>query len=89
MRDGWSETAKRFHVALRQAMMSHSGKTLKTSEIKTIVQGIPTIAEHAELIYPSDHCINHTNKGACNCSMTEHAIFERIRHGIYRVRNIA
>jgi len=86
---GFRETSARFHDGLKQAMASRSGETLRTSQIKRIVEGVLNLAEHAQWIHPSDHCINHMNEGACYCALTDEAIFEQIRHGIYRVRNMA
>lgn len=39
-----------------------------------------------QFVYPSDHRINLTNEGACDCAMTDRALFERIRRGEFRVR---
>lgn len=86
---GFRETSARFHDDLKQAMLGYSGETLRTSQIKSIVMSSPDMTEHAQWIYPSDHCINHWNEGACYCALTDEAIFEKIRHGIYRVRKIA
>jgi hypothetical protein len=86
---GFGETSRRFHDALWQAMAGHGGETLRTSQIKTIVESFPILTEHVQWIYPSDHCINHTNKGACYCALTYDTIFDQIGHGVYRVRNMA
>jgi hypothetical protein len=85
----WRETSTRFHKDLKQAMISRKGETLRTSQVRKIVESYPILAKDAQFIYPSDHCINHTNEGACYCALTEEAIFEKIRHGVYRVRSIA
>jgi hypothetical protein len=85
----WRETMTKYHNNLKHAVMHHSGEVLKTSQIKKIIEGDPSLAADAQFVFPSDHCINHTNKGACYCAMTEEAIFEKIRHGMYRVRNLA
>lgn len=85
----WQETSTKFHDGLKQAVTRHSGETLRTSQIKKIVESNPSLAAHAQFVFPSDHCINHTNKGACYCALTEEAIFEKVRHGVYRVRNMA
>jgi|GEM_PF-320733 len=85
----WRETITKYHNNLKNAVMRHSGEVLKTSQIKKIIEGDPSLAKDAQFVFPSDHCINHTNKGACYCAMTEEAIFEKVRHGMYRVRNIA
>ena len=83
------EKSTRFHDGLKQAMASRSGETLRTSQIRRIVESVPNLVDHADWVYPSDHCINHTNKGACRCALSEEAIFEKIGYGKYRVRNTA
>ena len=85
----WRETMTKYHNNLKNAVMRHSGEVLKTSQIKKIIEGDPSLAADAQFVFPSDHCIDHTNKGACYCAMTEEAIFEKVKHGVYRVRNIA
>ena len=87
--NGWRETSTKHHNDLKRAVMRHSGEILKTSQIKKIIEGDPSLAANAQFVYPSDHCINHTNEGACYCAMTEEAIFEKVRRGFYRVRNFA
>jgi hypothetical protein len=82
----WRDVSVQFHDELKKAMARHSGQALKTSQIKRIVEGTPSLAEDAQFLYPSDHCINHTNKGACYCAETEKAIFEKVKRGLYCVR---
>lgn len=84
--NNWRKTASRFHANLYQLMRRYSGETLKTSQIKKIIEDSAGFTKDAQFIYPSDHCTNHTNEGACYCALTENAIFEKIRHGVYRVR---
>ncbi|MBN1364562.1 MAG: hypothetical protein JW976_07145 [Syntrophaceae bacterium] len=83
---GWREKAAKYHNDLKQTMIRYRGKILQTSHIREIIEQHPVLAKDSQFVYPSDHCINHTNKGACYCALTEEAIFEQIRHGIYRVR---
>jgi hypothetical protein len=45
----------------------------------------PTLVKDTQWIILSDHCVNHTNKGACRCAKTELALFERLSRGIYRI----
>jgi hypothetical protein len=84
----WTTTSARFHDDLKNAMQSHQGRELETSDIRKLIKKEPTLAHNVQLIYPSDHCINHTNKGACSCAQTDGAIFMRLRKGLYRIRNI-
>lgn len=87
--NGWKKTSAKFHDDLKQAMKAYRGRELKTSEINDIIKNNQTLSSNAQFIQPPDHCSNHTNKGACYCAMTEQAIFKKIRHGVYLVRNMA
>jgi len=87
--NGWRVTSARFHDGLKQAMSRYRNSELTTAEIRKIVEHTPGLADHAQFIYPSDHCINHTNKGACWCALTDKAIFKRIRRGVFFIRNMA
>ncbi len=87
--NGWSATSARYHDKLRNLMLRHQGRELKTSDIRKLIENEPELAQDVQLIYPSDHCINHTNKGACFCAHTDEAIFSRLRKGWYQVLNKA
>jgi hypothetical protein len=86
---GWTATATRLHDDLKQAMKPYQGRELTTSKIADIVKSIPRLAHNAQFIQPSDHCSNHTNNGPCTCALTDRAIFDRLRRGLYYVRNVA
>ena len=83
---GWRGVAAKYHDDLRGAVAKHKGQVLKTSEVAAIVRAVTSIGKDAQFVYPSDHCVNHTNDGACYCAMTDRALFERIRRGEFRVR---
>jgi hypothetical protein len=86
---GWKKTSAKYHNSLKQLMLSHKGETLRTSQINEIVRRHSIVAVYdAQYILPSDHCINHTNGGACYCALTGQAIFKRIHRGVYQVRNM-
>ena len=82
---GWEKFATEFHDRLEEVMIPYKNDVLKTSEIKTIIEKVPEFHGKEQWIYPSDHCSNHTNKGACRCALTEDAIFKRMKRGLYRV----
>ena len=86
---GWTKTVSRFHNDLKLVMEPYQGRQLRTNEIAKIVLDTPTLAHDAQFIFPSDHCINHTNKGACVCALHGEGepIFEKIKHGLFLVRN--
>ena len=86
---GWTKTASRFHDDLKHAMEPHQGTQLKTFEIGEIIKNIPNLADDVQYIQPPDHCINHTNGGACTCALKGEAIFEQLQRGLYYVRNVA
>ncbi len=82
---GWEKLASKFHDKLKQVMRPYKNDVLETARIKNIIEKVPDFHGQEQWIYPSDHCINHTNKGACYCAETENAIFEKIARGKYRV----
>ena len=82
---GFEKFASKFHDQLKVTMIPYKNTVLKTAEIKNIIKSVPTFKGQKQWIYPSDHCINHTNKGACYCSMTKNALFFQIARGKYRV----
>ncbi|MFH1079442.1 MAG: hypothetical protein V1766_04130 [Pseudomonadota bacterium] len=82
---GWEKFASKFHDELDMVMSPYKNNVLKTAKIKSIIQSVPTFKRQEQWIFPSDHCINHTNKGACYCAMTENAIFSQIARGKYRI----
>jgi hypothetical protein len=81
----WSVVTK-WHQPLRAAMIPHAGQTMGTRQINVVINSIPGIGNEAQFVQPSDHCTNHTNAGACQCAMTDGAIFERLGHASYLVR---
>jgi hypothetical protein len=87
--NGWTATATRLHDDLKNAMKPYQGRELTTAKIANIAKSNPSLAQDAQLIQPSDHCSNHTNNGACTCALTDRAIFDRLRRGLYYVRNAA
>lgn len=83
----YADTASKYHNFIVDAMAHHKGKILQKNEIiKVLVSEFPELELKQEWILPSDHCINHANKGACYCSKDRNAIFEKIGHGKYKVR---
>ena len=83
---GFSGFVSKYHKKLSEAMSPHRGKVLMNPEIRKILfTSYPELKIKEEWILPSDHCRNHTNKGACYCSMSDKAIFDRIGWGKYLV----
>ena len=82
---GWEKFASSFHDKLKEVMLPYKNKTLQTARIKEIIEKVNDFRGQEQWIYPSDHCINHTNKGACYCAETKDAIFEKKSQGLYRV----
>lgn len=87
--NGWTKSVSKFHNDLELAMKPYQGMELETSKIAKIIIDTPNLAHDAKFIFPSDHCINHTNKGACVCALLGEGepIFEKIKRGLYLVRN--
>ncbi|MDQ5909957.1 MAG: hypothetical protein QG599_2052 [Pseudomonadota bacterium] len=86
--NGWTKTVSRFHNDLKVAMEPYQGRQLRTHEIAKITFNTPNLTHDSQFIYPSDHCINHTNKGSCFCVLHGEGepIFEKIKRGLYLVR---
>ncbi len=83
---GWRKVSTKYHEDLANAVATYKGDVLTSAEIAGIVRSVPGMQKDAQFIYPSDHCVNHTNDGACDCAMTDRAIFVQIRRGEYRIR---
>ena len=82
---GFEKFASKFHDKLKEIISPYKNKNLSTAQIKEIIEAIPVFQGQEQWIYPSDHCKNHTNKGACYCAETEDSLFERIAKGKYHV----
>jgi len=82
---GWEKFASKFHDKFKEEMTHYKNKVLRTAEIKEIIENTNDFRGNEKWIQASDHCKNHTNKGACYCAETEEALFERIGWGQYRV----
>jgi hypothetical protein len=83
---GFSDEVSKYHKKLFDAMVPHKGEILDNSQIKRILITFDEKLKSKEAwILPSDHCRNHTNKGACYCSMSIKAIFNRVGRGKYLV----
>ena len=83
----FTDEVSKYHNALRMAMVPHQGCRLVNREIASILlQSNPDLSNKIDWIMASDHCADHTNQGACTCSMTKNAIFNRIGRGKYLVR---
>ena len=79
--------ASTYHDYIVEAMENYKGQDLKTGEIlKILINRFPELEVRKDWIQPPDHCINHTNKGACYCAETDKAVFEQVKHGTYKVR---
>lgn len=75
----------RHHDELQALMQRHAGEILTSAQIKSLFsKAYPALK--VDWVSPSDHCGNHTCKGACHCALTEGAIFTRVGHGTYEVR---
>lgn len=83
---GHTTTVSKFHDSLAQAVLPLRGREVSPAEIKqAFVDAFPQQEDQKDWVMPSDHCRNHTNKGACECAQTERALFEQLERGRYRV----
>ena len=83
---GFSDEVSKYHKKLLESMIPHRGQVLTNPEIRRIlITKYPELEAKDDWILPSDHCRNHTCKGACYCSMSDKAIFNREGRGRYKV----
>jgi len=81
----FSETVSRYHEAYATAVAPRRGSLMTKAEIDAAVADVIADPKVLQWLFPSDHCSNHSNDGACECAQTDHAIFHRIGRGTYRV----
>lgn len=70
------------HYRFVEAFKHMAGQELETNQIEAIMLdkfGIPSGSAR-----PNDHA--EGNKDECGCARTDDRIFDRIGHGLYRVR---
>jgi hypothetical protein len=82
---GFEKFSSKFHNKLKEVMVPYKNKILQTARFIKIIEQVHDFRGQEQWIYPSDHCRNHTNKGACYCAETDAALFEKIARGQYRV----
>jgi hypothetical protein len=85
LESGWRSVSEKYHEELRRVMAPRKNEIMRTAQIAAIIRQTPGMVKDAQFIYPSDHCVNHTNAGACFCAMTDRAIFKQISRGIYLI----
>jgi hypothetical protein len=83
---GFTPTVSRYHDALANAMRPYKGQELTTAKIKEYIRQSSELQDVEQWVLPSDHCQNHTCKGACRCATSDRAIFVKVRRGAYLVR---
>lgn len=81
----FSSTVSQYHADLARIMRPFQSRELTMAEIKELVEADSGHGE-AQWVQPSDHCKNHRREGACECALSDSAIFERIEWNRYRVR---
>jgi hypothetical protein len=75
------------HDALVRALAGKSGQSLSAAEIKQLVEEqVPELGKDSQWLHPTDHCDNHTIKGACRCSNTEDAPLSLVSRGLFLIR---
>jgi len=81
----FASTVSGYHSTYAAAMAPFRGNLMTKAEIDVAVAEAIADPKVRQWLLPSDHCSNHSNDGACGCAQTDHAIFERVGHGRYRV----
>jgi hypothetical protein len=86
---GMTRTVGAYHDRLVQAVAGMMGREVTQAEVKAAYAAAhPDRPGDLKWVMAADHCVNHTNRGACACSMTDDAVFERVARNHYRVRAI-
>lgn len=76
---------KKIHDNLLRTLKSKQGEEITRDKLRTLYQEqFPN--ENVDWVQATDHCVNRTNKGACDCAQTDAAIFEWIEEGLYKIR---
>ena len=71
------------HRRFLEAFKHMGGQELETNQIeKIILKKFPEMPLGS--VRPNDH--GEGNKGACKCARTNNKIFDKIRHGLYKVK---
>jgi hypothetical protein len=70
------------HYRFVEAFKNLSGETFETSQIEQIM--MDKFGMIQESVRPNDHA--EGNKDECPCANTDARIFDRIKHGVYKVR---
>ncbi len=82
----YSRTANQYHNELTRAMQPLRGRCITPPKVREVlITKFPKLAKVQDWVRPSDHCCNHSNRGACGCANTKDALFERVKRGHYRV----
>jgi len=83
----FTSATQRTHAPLIRALTGKRGQTLRTREIKKMVEELaPEIGADIQWLHPTDHCENHRVKGACLCAETDKAPLTYLSRGLFRVR---
>ena len=83
---GYGRIATKYHKTLETLLTPHRGEVITPAHLRSYLRRNSRLSpEQVAWVLPSDHCVNHTNKGACECACTPGALFERVEHGRYRV----
>jgi hypothetical protein len=76
---------KKIHDNLLRLLGSRQGREISRAELRNLYQEkYPN--ENVDWVQATDHCINRTNKGACECAKTDAAIFQWMEKGLYKIR---
>lgn len=86
MSSSYSRLATKFHDQLGRAIVPSRGSVVGPTDVrKVLVQMFPSTKDLIDWVEPTDHCVNHINKGACECAYSATALFERVGRGRFLV----
>ena len=82
----FTTTVSQYHDAMAAAMRPFRGQVLATGRIiGEVIAAYPDLENVRDWLKPPDHSRNHANDGDCECARTTRAIFEKVKHGRYRI----
>jgi hypothetical protein len=73
-----------YHDEIAKLVSQYKGRTFTAGEIRQLFREC-YLDLRGNFVQASDHCIDHSNKGACDCARTERAIFSYPTRNTYIV----
>lgn len=82
-----TKTVSAYHEKLARAVAGLRGQHLSSKQIReAYIDAYPHATDDLKWVQGTDHCIDHTNGGPCECAQSDNAIFVYVARNEYRVR---